>query len=1231
MDTVLPVFRNEFDIHLWKKLDEAEAGTKRLLSKPVTVQSVVDEILEHPGAIHSSVLVRTIRLAQSKDMPYYRLGIPKLVNRRSINDYAPAIAAADVFLSIDDVESAKSMIECIPDCKDLRAYNTMVGRILLKEGDNTGAKAALMCAFRADPGYMEVYTPLHQADPNGGWMYRRNIELVRRGEVPLPYGGNLQETYAEKLYGIYWNWYNGNRDNVPKALMGSKEYAQKNPEYIIAAGRMAAEDEDWDSAIPFYKDTLKLIPSYGYVISEAAEVYRRSGDPLMAVSLIEAAACPMQREEALECLMRSFSDMGDRGRERDTVRKLLELETVGAPLYYACIDICIADQLYDEARYAVKALVATYPSDAEAHKRDAEIDMRTNHPADAQKAASEAIRLDPKDADARFIRGRAHFAQGHNDPAIKDLSTAYKLDPGHVEALRVLKEVYKGLRDFSNTIDTCDKIVTIDPRDAATMIDMGVAMDSLGEPGSMDVYRKALSTDRSPQTFVNVISMLAGSGRYEDTLALCDEYRAHQKYALVNRIAGNAHYALGRYDEASRSYGLSLTQANDPKVWNSKGMADEKRGDLNAAWSAFTKAAAMDPNDPEYRLSLASVKERKNDMKGAIAHLDAAIDLDPRCGYAWNRKGHIFQGMGDNEKALDSFTRACDLNPRDRDSLAGRLDVCLSMGDNAKIIEACDSMLDKYPDDTKSIIAEFHAYTAMGRSDEAREYIDNVYYSNSRSVPALMARKQIMWELGEVNAEIEACRRILQFKEDQDVRADLDAAMARAGLSLQGSRSAGSDQCQNAGYKRAMTGAISDTSELRSIAEQLCSEKEYVAAVQIGALIVAKAPASIKSYVSKMEIHLMAQDRVGAMATLDDALSKFPRNGTLLELQGDLHSSNGDHAKALSSYEASIVSGREISSIYIKRGREQEHLGQMEAAANSYSLASIRDPKDPAIHLRLAELYESLGRDPAAERSYDSAISLSPNDAKVLLAKAKYCDRRKDTRSLLFLYEKMLMSDSTPGQRSEFSAILRRTGLTAEAKVIESLDPGQVGTGPKGLPQPPAMFRKPVVTGSAIRRTAERVLKHAYNTGMALNDPGLGSGLDIPDAMMEKVMEYLSDIEEYGDIVPFTPAYERLEVLSRDAILNARITDIDNNTVLSIPCAYMASGAEDADEAKTVIAYTHRALTCIVDESKMSAKDETMAKEVAAAGGMTMYQIINSYKVGPYEAKAIKELSLKPQ
>lgn len=90
-----------------------------------------------------------------------------------------------------------------------------------------------------------------------------------------------------------------------------------------------------------------------------------------------------------------------------------------------------------------------------------------------------------------------------------------------------------------------------------------------------------------------------------------------------------------------------------------------KRGDLDAAMTAFDAAIALDPANALAMHSRGVARMLKRDYDGAIADLDKALSIDATDFEAYRVRGNIWFLKRDRDRAISDYNRAIDINPHD--------------------------------------------------------------------------------------------------------------------------------------------------------------------------------------------------------------------------------------------------------------------------------------------------------------------------------------------------------------------------------------------------------------------------------------------------------------------------------------------------------------------------------------------------------------------------------------
>lgn len=99
----------------------------------------------------------------------------------------------------------------------------------------------------------------------------------------------------------------------------------------------------------------------------------------------------------------------------------------------------------------------------------------------------------------------------------------------------------------------------------------------------------------------------------------------------------------------------------DPCVFNSRGLAYARRGDLDRAIADYNRAIRIDPKSAPFYYNRGNAHSRKGDIDRAIADYTQTIQLDPAYGAAYRDRGFAYETKGDSKHAIADFTQAIQL------------------------------------------------------------------------------------------------------------------------------------------------------------------------------------------------------------------------------------------------------------------------------------------------------------------------------------------------------------------------------------------------------------------------------------------------------------------------------------------------------------------------------------------------------------------------------------------
>ena len=192
---------------------------------------------------------------------------------------------------------------------------------------------------------------------------------------------------------------------------------------------------------------------------------------------------------------------------------------------------------------------------------------------------SEALRLQPDDADAHYNLGVALEKQGRLEEAMAHFSEAVRLRPDYADAHYSMAVILARQSKFDEAISHYSQALRVNPNYAEAHNNLGVALFSLGKlDKAIEHYRTALKLDPN--------------------------------FGKAHNNLGNALIQKGKLDEAIAHYSRALEiRAPYPEAHNNLGVALAQQGKIDAAIVQFEKALQLKPDYSQARANLVLARE----------------------------------------------------------------------------------------------------------------------------------------------------------------------------------------------------------------------------------------------------------------------------------------------------------------------------------------------------------------------------------------------------------------------------------------------------------------------------------------------------------------------------------------------------------------------------------------------------------------------------------------------
>jgi tetratricopeptide (TPR) repeat protein len=267
----------------------------------------------------------------------------------------------------------------------------------------------------------------------------------------------------------------------------------------------------------------------------------------------------------------------------------------------------------------------------------------------AIKEYDEAIRHDPRNADAYLVRGAAYQAKSDLARAIKDYDEAIRRDPRNADAFLIRGDAYqansdleRAMKDYDEAIRLDDEAIRLDPSDAGAFHNRGTAYQAKGElERAIKDYDEAVRLDPS------------------DAVALLNRGAAY-------RAKGELERAIKDYDEVVRL---------DPKnamIYDIRGTTWETKGDPDRAIADYDQAIRLDAKFAEAYNGRCSARTKIGKLQAALADCNQSLALRPNDASTLDTRGFTYLKLGQLDDAIADFTAAIKIDAKLASSLYGR-------------------------------------------------------------------------------------------------------------------------------------------------------------------------------------------------------------------------------------------------------------------------------------------------------------------------------------------------------------------------------------------------------------------------------------------------------------------------------------------------------------------------------------------------------------------------------
>ena len=836
-----------------------------------------------------------------------------------------------------------------------------LGQTLRQNGDLAGSVAAFDRALQLDPEMREAYYGLgftlkqqaaaaRKSAPQSlavSQSYRQAQEALAKGDSSAAKDLLLQILKADDNDAdshILLGYILGQEGDFPSALQHLQRAVALRPEsadvhynYGAALWYSGAKDK----AISELKESVRLDPSAGASYSLLGLAQRNQAD-------LAGARLSLERAIALSpTVAANFIDLGLVFlRENQLDHALAQFQ---AGLNAASLE---PEPDWDDAIAGLREVLRKTPR-ADVHNVLGLLLGRKGASSEEVLAEfREALRLQPKNAEAHNNIGLVLAQTGEDEKAVAEFRDAIAIRSGYADAHANLGAALM-LSDVEQAIGELEKAISLDPTLVTAQFNLAEAYGNSPTHGTakqIEQLRKiiAMIPDFARAHLALGKALLHDGKGPEAVVELRDATR-------LDPTSGEAHYQLG----------LALARTGQQE----EASAEVKKGrELSAADDRSQNA--------EIDLSEGRAALLKGELQEAESKFEHAIKLQPKSFAAQHFLGIALEREGNAEGAIAAYKKAIELNPGDvssRQSLA-RLQPPLEAPEKTPDLPASSGLTTppvSSDQDDSSQIAGFEDYIRTGRFQEVEPMLTEYVKDHPGSAWGWYALGYSQFAQKKIGDSVKSLAQSLNL----DVKnAEAHKILGRDLMAIGRFDAAQTEFEQGIRYDPTSAEIHYDLGKLFSIQDNWqAAHQQFQEALRIN-----------PSYLEAMDSLGFSQEALGddasAVRTYEKTIALNEQNhGKFVSAHVNLsayYNRTGNSVKALDCAQKALALDPKSDAAWFQKARAEERQGNLRASADSLNQAISINPRSSSYYYVLSGIYRRLGNMEESKKALDAFTKL---------------------------------------------------------------------------------------------------------------------------------------------------------------------------------------------------------------------------------------------------------------
>ena len=314
---------------------------------------------------------------------------------------------------------------------------------------------------------------------------------------------------------------------------------------------------------------------------------------------------------------------------------------------------------FEELLAKVKPLISLFPKTIELYNLQGASNALIERNGAAIESYDQAIKINPKYADAHLNKGSVLQKNGEFDAAMESFNKALSINPYHSIAHFNMGNALNEKSELDASVESYEKAIKIKPDYAEAYFNMGIVLENKGElDAAMESYEQAIKIKPDyAEAYNNMGNARKDTGDLDTAI---DNYKQVLKIkpnyeAACNNI-GIILTDKGEFDAAIDSYKQAIKIKPDyAEAFNNMGNALENKGELDAAMESYKQAIKIKPDYAEAYSNMGNALKDKAELDAAIDSYKQAIKIEPEYAEAHQSLGLAFLNAGRLKEGLDEY------------------------------------------------------------------------------------------------------------------------------------------------------------------------------------------------------------------------------------------------------------------------------------------------------------------------------------------------------------------------------------------------------------------------------------------------------------------------------------------------------------------------------------------------------------------------------------------------